>query len=387
MPRRVAVIAGGVNKWGVRKATQKELIQEAGKIAFDDCPNLKPKDVEGVLCATSCSERFSFQTHIAPMVAESLGIKPTRLCAHVELLCGSGSAAVQLAYGHIAGGLSDVVMVVGVEKVYLPSRWETNWNLQFAYDPDDLMKGIGGPAILFAMAAKQHMKTYGTTEEQLARVSFKNRRNGAKNPNAHFTKETTMEKILSAKPVVPPLKLFDCCPLTDGAAAVVLASEEKAKEFTDKPVYIIGAGQASTHMNLANVPNWTTWENVRIASRNAYQMADIEPKDVDVVEIHDCFSISEIIQYESLGLCPVGEGGRFAEDGKSDFGGEVVVNPSGGLLSFGHPFGATGVRQAVEVMHQLRGDANNQVPNAKIGLTHNISGALSASTVNIFGCM
>jgi len=182
------------------------------------------------------------------------------------------------------------------------------------------------------------------------------------------------------------MKLYDCCPITDGAAAVILACEEKARDLTDKPlVYIRGTGQASVNNMSANMPSWTTWEALNIASKQAYDAAGAKPDDIDVAQTHDCLTISEIIEYEDLGFCEKGEGGSFIESGQSDFGGKVPVNTDGGLLSCGHPFGATGIRQAIEIMRQLRGDAAKQVEGASTGLTHNLSGFIAAHTVLIYG--
>ncbi len=385
--RNVCLIAGGMSQWGVREASQRDMFQEAGKACFMDNPAISNKDIDGLLVSSAYTERCSFQTHLAPLVAEYLGIKPTSICARVELLCGSGSSAIIIAYGLIKSGIADIIMVAGGEKLYLPGKWEVFYSEMASVDHDwDGAQGLGLPPPAFAMVAKQHMREYGTTKEQLAMVSLKNRRNGLNNPRGHFQQEITMETALTAKPIVPPLTLYDCCPITDGAAAVILVAEERAKDLTDKPlVYIKGTGQASVHNMSANMPNWTTWESLKIAANKAYQSAGVGPADVDVAEIHDCFTISEIIEYEDLGFCDKGEGGLFVQEGKSDFGGQVPVNTDGGLLSCGHPFGATGIRQAIEIMRQLRGDATKQVENARVGLTHNLSGFIAGNTVVIYG--
>jgi len=182
------------------------------------------------------------------------------------------------------------------------------------------------------------------------------------------------------------LTLYDCCPITDGCSAVILACEEKAKYMTDKPlIYIKGTGQATLSSMSANMPNWTTWEALKIASKKAYSDAKVGPQDIDVAQTHDCFTISEIIEYEDLGFCEKGEGGSFIEGGKSDFGGQIPINTDGGLLSCGHPFGGTGIRQGIEIMKQLQGKAVKQVEGAEVGLTHNLSGFIAAHTVLIYG--
>lgn len=385
--RNVCVIAGGQSQWGVRKATQRDMFQEAGKACFLDNPAVSNKDIDGLIVGSAYTERCSFQTHLAPLVAECLGIKPKNLCVRVELLCATGSSGIILAYAMIKSGEADVVMVAGGEKLYTPQRWEVNYSELASVDHDwDGAMGLGLPPPVFAAVAKQHMNLYGTTEEQLALVSVKNRRNGLNNIKGQFREEITLETAMNAKAIVRPMKLFDCCPVTDGAAAIILAVEEKARYFTDKPlVYIRGTGQASLHNMSANFSNWSTWESLQIAARQAYAKARVTQQDVNVAQTHDCFTISEIIEYEDLGFCPKGEGGNFIKEGKSDFGGQVPVNTDGGLLSCGHPFGATGIRQGIEIMRQLRGDAVRQVEGARIGLTHNLSGFIAAHTVVIYG--
>lgn len=387
MERNVCLIAGGMSEWGVREASLRDMFQEAGKACFEDNPAVTNKDVDGLIVASAYTERCSFQTHLAPLVAEYLGIKPKSICARVELLCASGSSGIILAYGLIKAGIADVVMVAGGEKLYMPQKWEVFYSELASVDHDwDGAQGLGLPPPAFAMVAKQHMKLYGTTEEQLALVSVKNRRNGLNNPRGHFRQPIDLETAMTARPIVPPLKLYDCCPVTDGCAAVILACEEKAKDLTDRPlVYIRGTGQATLNNMSANMPNWTTWEALKVAAQKAYADAGVKPSDIDVAQTHDCFTISEIIEYEDLGFCEKGEGGLFIQEGKSDFGGQVPVNTDGGLLSCGHPFGGTGIRQAIEIMKQLQGRAVRQVEGARIGLTHNLSGFIAAHTVIIYG--
>lgn len=387
MERKVCIIGGGQSAWGMRKANLREVFQEAGKACFDDTPGVKPSGVDGLLVASAYTERTACQTHLAPLVAEWLGIKPSSVCARVELLCGSGSSAIILAYGMIKAGLADVMVVAGGEKLYTPQKWEVFYSQLASVDHDfDATQGLGLPPAVFAMVAKQHMKKYGTTEEQIAQVAVKNRQNGVANPLAQVRQPLTLEEAMAAKVIVSPMKLIDCCPITDGAAAVILASEERAKDLTDKPlVYLKGCGQATLHGMSANKPDWTTWEAMKIAAGKAYGLAGIGPADVDVAQTHDCFTISEIIEYEDLGFCKKGEGGEFIASGQSDFGGKVPVNTDGGLLSCGHPFGGTGIRQGIETMRQLRGEARRQVEGARVGLTHNLSGFISAHTVVIYG--
>ncbi len=387
MDRNVCVIAGGMSKWGVRDGSQRDFFQEAAKACYDDNPQLNPKEIDGLLVASAYTERTSYQTHLAPLVAEYVGIQPKNICARVELLCASGSSAIILAFAMIKSGQADVVMVAGGEKLYTPQKWEVFYSELASVDHDwDGGQGLGLPPPVFAMVAKQHMLKYGTKKEHLGVVSVKNRRNSAKNPKAQFQTPVTMEEVMSGRMIVPPLTLYDCCPITDGAACIVLAAEEMAKDMTDKPlVYIRGSAQASVNNMSANMPNWTTWEALKIAAQQAYSKSKVDPKEVNVAMTHDCFTISEIIEMEDLGFCKKGEGGFFVADGQNDFGGQVPTNTDGGLLGCGHPFGGTGIRQGIEVTRQLRGDAIQQVPNATVGLTHNLSGFIAAHTVLIYG--
>jgi acetyl-CoA C-acetyltransferase len=238
----------------------------------------------------------------------------------------------------------------------------------------------------FALAAQRHMAAYGTTEEQLARVGVKNHTHATKNPNAHFQKGATLEQVLCSRMIATPLRLFMCSPITDGAAAVLVASEERARAITDRPVWIRGTGQALDGFQLTSLPeDYAHWPALRRAGAAAYRMAGIGPDDVDLAEVHDCFAIAELIAYEELGFCKKGEAGPFAAAGRSDYGGDVVVNPRGGLIGCGHPLGATGVAQAAEVFVQLRGEAGaRQVPDAAVGLTHNNSG-MGEHVVMIYG--
>jgi len=376
-----------MSKWGVRDGSQRDFFQEAAKACYDDNPQLNPKEIDGLLVASAYTERTSYQTHLAPLVAEYVGVKPKNICARVELLCASGSSAIILAFAMIKSGQADVVMVAGGEKLYTPQKWEVFYSELASVDHDwDGGQGLGLPPPVLAMVAKQHMLQYGTKKEHLGTVSVKNRRNSSKNPKAQFQTPVTMEEVMSGRMIVPPLTLYDCCPITDGAACVVLAAEEIAKDLTDKPlVYIRGTGQASVNNMSANMPNWTTWEALKIAATQAYSKSKIDPKEVNVAMTHDCFTISEIIEMEDLGFCKKGEGGFFVADGQNDFGGQVPTNTDGGLLGCGHPFGGTGIRQGIEVMRQLRGDAIQQVPNATVGLTHNLSGFIAAHTVLVYG--
>lgn len=338
MPERnVCIIGGGMSRWGVREASIIDMAQEAAKDCFDDIPALKKEDVDGLLFASSYCGRSAFQVNIAPVIAERIGIKPTSMCTRVDTLCAGGSSGIILAAGLIKAGLADVMMVAGGEKLYTPQRWETYYSEMASIDHDwDGAQGMGLPPPFFSMTAQDHMKHYGTTKEQLAAVAVKNRRNGSTNPKGQFQKEVTLEDVMACRPVVPPLGLFDCTPITDGCAAVILTHEDKAREFSDRPlVYVRGTAQATLHSMSMNWPgeHLGDWVHLRTAAKKAYERARVGPDDIDVAQTHDCFTISEIIEMEDLGFCRKGEGGPFVESGQGDFGGKVPVNTDGGLLA------------------------------------------------------
>jgi acetyl-CoA C-acetyltransferase len=384
--RKVAMVGAGMAKFGVREATYRDLIWEAGKACLDSIPALEPVELQGLVVGSVMPERTAFQSNISSLAAEALGIKPDRLSARTEHMCASGTVGIRYAYAFIAAGLADLVMVLGVEKLNTPVGEEAILNMGTGVDREwEGAHGLTAPPC-FAFAAQAHMSRYGTSEEQMAMVSVKNHNHAAQNPYAHFQKGATLDQVLCSRMISTPFRLFMCSPITDGAAAVVLASEERARELTDKPVWIRGTGQALDGFTLSSLhPDYAHWPALKRAGEHAYRMAGIGPEQVDVAEVHDCFAIAEIIAYEELGFCEKGEGGHFIEKGLSDYGGKVVVNPRGGLMGCGHPLGATGTAQAVETFWQLRGEAGRrQVSEATIALTHNNSG-MGEHVVVIYG--
>jgi len=285
---------------------------------------------------------------------------------------------------NIASGLADIVLVVGVEKLTEVSTGAATELMSRA--GDTIWEYPFWPSFpaYYAMFARAHMAKYGTTEEQLAMVGIKNHHYGALNPLAQLRMELTLEKAMSSPKVADPLKLYDCCTIADGAAAIVLASEERARELSKKPVWIVGLGLGTDTGSILRRSSLTSLEGVVHAANDAYQMAGLSPEDIDVAEVHDCFTIAEIIAYEDLGFCKQGEGGRFIEDKQTYIGGKIPVNIDGGLKAKGHPVGATGISMTIEVVKQLRGEAGEtQVDGAEIGLTHNASGNGQFCCVNI----
>jgi acetyl-CoA C-acetyltransferase len=387
MTRKVALVGGATTKFGIRAATWHELAQEAGEVLFRAVPELDAKDVDSLFVGAAEPERFAFQSHVAPLVAEQMGLAPHRIIQRTELACASGQSAIRSAYAAIAAGLSDVAVAVGVEKMNIPSMAEANTAMGCVMDrPWDGAHGATAPPF-FAMVAQRHMLEHGTTEEQLAAVSEKNHRFANRNPTAQFAEKSfSREKLLRLPLVAPPLRLGDCSSMTDGAAAVVLVAEEKARRYTDTPAWIRGSGQYADFHNLANAGSLTDWVGMKRAAHEAFSSAGITPQQLDFAELHDCFTISEIVEYEALGLCGSGEGGRFAMEGRSDLGGDLVVNARGGLLGCGHPLGATGIAQAVEVHQQFSQavDPARQVPDPEWALVHNLSGSANVHSLMIY---
>lgn len=388
MTRNVAIVGGGHTKWGHREATWKDLAQEGGKATFDAVPDIGPEDVEGLFVGAVQPERFAYQSHVAPMVAELLGIDVNKMIARTELACASGQAALRYAWLAIAAGQLDVALVLGVEKMNLGREYmpEMQGSMSNVLDREfDGVNGLAAPPF-FAWYAQRHMHEHGTTREQLSLVSAKNKSNAANTDFAQFQKPVDPADVTESTMIAPPLHLLDCSGITDGSAGLILASAEKARELTDTPAWITGSGQSSMAGNsMNNLPSFSGWPQARVAAEEAYDQAGIDDPvaDIDVAEIHDCFSISEIIEYEELGFAEKGEGGKFIEDGRSYLDGDVAVNPRGGLLGCGHPLGATGVSQALEITNQFQGtvDPARQVDDPSTGLIHNLSGSGSVHSV------
>ncbi len=385
--RQVAVVGGGLTKFGVRAATWAELAQEAGEALFRSVPALEASAVDSLFVGAAEPERFAFQSHVAPLVAEQMGLAPHRIVQRNELACASGQSAIRSAYAAIRAGLSDVAVAVGVEKMNIPSLAEANSAMACVLDrPWDAAHGLTAPPF-FAMVAQRHMLEHGTTEEQLAAVSEKNHRFANANPVAQFyEKKFDREKLLRLPLIAPPLRLGDCSSMTDGAGAVLLVTQDRVRDYTDTPAWIRGSGQYADFHNLANMESLTDWTGLTRASREAFRSAGIGPNDLDFAELHDCFTISELIEYEAIGFCAKGEGGKYAADGRTDIGGEIVVNPRGGLLGCGHPLGATGIAQAVEVSQQFahQVEASRQVPDPEWAMVHNLSGSANVHSVMIY---
>jgi len=384
--RQVAIVGSGATKCGKREASWRDLVQEAGKAMFESVGNLSPKDVDSLIVGAAQPERFAFQAHVAPMVAEYLGVTPKKVIARTELMCASGQAAIRYAWACVATGLADVAVAFGVEKMFMPDMAEAQTNMTCVLDREwDGINGLSAPPF-FAMTAQRHMHEYGTTKEQMALVSVKNHHYSSMNPLAQFQKEITIEDVLKSLVVTPPFNLFDCSGITDGAAGMILVPAEDAKKYTDAPMYIIGSGQASIGNAINNLASITEWVPLKIAAREALKSAKITLDDIDIAELHDCFTISEIIEYEAFGWCEKGEGGKFIQEGQSHIGGKVAVNPRGGLLGCGHPLGATAILQAMDILQQFKGEVlkGRLVSNAEIAVAHNLSGPANVHSIMVY---
>ncbi len=305
-------------------------------------------------------------------------------CTRIENACPSGSDAFRVGAMAVASGVHDLVLVIGVEKMRDKSADEGLLSRAAAGHPI-LTRGETAP-VLFAPFATRHMYEFGTTREMLASVAVKNHHNGSLDPYAHFQNEVTIEQVLASPPVCSPLHLLDCCPQTDGAAAVLLAPADRADEFTDRPVFVAGFGMATDHPYLHEKTSFVGLEATVLAAKRAYAMAGVGPTDIDMCEVHDCFTITEILDIEDLGFVEKGQGGVASLNGETSLTGRIPVNTSGGLLAKGHPIGATGIAQLTECWWQLRGDAGDrQVPTRNgFALQHNVGGRGSGvSVVNI----
>jgi len=369
---RVGIVGIGHGVFGRRSdASVQELAFEAFRVAMEDA-GIERKEINASVIGAV--PEYHKQRSLPGVVQEYLGLNPAPTWL-TEVACASGSAAIRTAWMSIKAGVHDVVAVIGCQKMteletaeilaLMGRVGEVQWESVF---------GTTFPGY-YAMFAQRHMHEFGTTREQLLQVAVKNHYYGARNPMALFRKEITLEKALASDPVSSPFQVYDCCANADGAACVILASEDRAKAISDKPVWLDGMACATASMSVLRRPNLVGLPSAEKAAADAYAMAGVGPDDIDVADVHDCFTIAEIMAYEDLGFCKKGEGGPFIGDRQSYIGGKVAVNVDGGLKSKGHPIGATGVSMTYEIAKQLRGEAGErQVPDASVGLTHNVGG-------------
>ena len=378
--REVAIVAAGMTRFGeLWKTSLRDLFVDAAAEALDQA---KADHLDAVYVGNMSAGLFTGQEHIGALFADHLGMAGVA-ATRVESACASGGAALRAAYAEVASGLSDLVMAAGVEK--MTDGADATAVLATAADQEtEVYHGLTFPA-LYAMIARAHMQAHGTTVEDMSWVSVKNHRHGAKNPKAQFRSEVTLEQVAKSSAVAEPLRLLHCSPVSDGAAAVLLCALEDAHKYTDRPVRIAGSGLATSSMALSDRgdPSWL--DSVERAATKAYKMSGFHPRQMQVAEVHDCFAIAEICCIEALGFVQRGKGGAAARDGFTALGGCVPVNTSGGLKSKGHPVGATGIAQAIEIFEQLRGEAGErQVKGAERGLAQNMGGSGASAVVHIF---
>ena len=379
---KVCVLGAGSTKYGRLDDSISDITIQASVDAIESA-GIEPKEIK----AGYISNVFGVadkQVHLGPVVMTNLGISE-RPSLSIESACGSGSVAFREAFANVAGGFYDAVLVTGVEKVtHTGTEWTTTY---FSYCSDFFYEGGAGASFpgLFASIARAYLNEFKATEEDLAEVAVKNHDNGLLNPKAHLRKKITVDDVMKSAVVASPLKLYDCCPFSDGASSVILCNESFAKEHNKDYIQVIGSGRGGSPAALQGREHLTTIPSTKIAAEAAYKMAGITPKDIDFAEVHDCFTIAEIIDTEDLGFFEKGQGVQAVREGQTKRNGQIPINPSGGLKSKGHPIGATGVGQVVEVYDQLTGKAGERtVKDAKIGLTQNFGATGASCAVHIF---
>ncbi len=376
--REVAVAGVGMTKFGVSEKTNVDMFAEAGLEAIQNS-SIEPGDIDALFFGNCLGDFEEGQMHMAPFAHSVIGLPMSSPATRFEGACATATVAIRHAALLVGAGVYDVVLAGGTERTtIMDTPMATRTFAMGCHAQYESPTGLTFPGV-FGMAAHMYSSKYDIPlkklKKHMAEVSVKNHFHGAKNPKAHFPKEITVEKVLSGPMIADPLQLLDCCPFSDGSAAVVIASADKIKSMTDKPVFIVGTGQASA--GPLNFQQDLTIVKTRMTSiKHAYKEAGIGPKDIDLCELHDCFTIAEILAIEALGFYEFGEGYDAATKGETRLGGKgVTINPSGGLKAKGHPIGATGAAQVVEIVEQLRGEAGDrQVDGAKIGVVDTLGG-------------
>ena len=366
--REVVVLGVGMTLFGRQpEKSLRDLGEEAAFHALQDA-GVRPSDIQAAWCGNVLGSLCGQQAAVGQIALEPMGIVGIPV-VRVENACASASFAFREAYMAVASGFYDMVIAMGIEKM---TGYDTAVMLGAMAGTSDYelegSQGLTFPGV-FAMIARKHMHEYGTTMEQFANVTVKNRGNGTLNPRSQFQRSVTVEEVMNSRMISSPLTLYHCCPTSDGCAVAVLASAEVARRYTSNPITVAASSQTSgTYRDDLDI---TKFEPTIRSSRQAYEEAGIGPEDISLAELHDCFSIAEIIHYEDLGFCSKGQGGELIDGKETEINGRIPVNPSGGLLAKGHPIGATGIAQIVEIVDQLKGRAGaRQVDNPKVGLAH-----------------
>ncbi|MFP9192536.1 thiolase domain-containing protein [Natrialbaceae archaeon A-CW1-1] len=379
------IVGVGMTNFGVHDQPLPELFADAAFDAFDDA-GVEGSAIDAFFLGNAMGGQTERDTHLAPTLASHIGLAGIP-CQRYEDACATSSNAFKHAVRAVEAGHHDVVLVGGVERCTpatgLGTPEMTSVFASAAHRQYEQPTGLSFPGV-FGLLTTRHMHEYGTTEEELAAVAVKNHQHGTMNSRAQFGKETTIEAVLESPIVASPFHLLDCCPFSDGAAAVVVANEEAAADLPGEAVTVSGVGHATDVIPLAEKADFTATQSARDAAEAAYAEAGVGPDDIDVVELHDCFTGAEVLAIEALGFFEDGEGGKAAMDGETALGGRIPVNPSGGLKAKGHPIGATGVAQLVELTEHLRGEAGErQVEGATRGLAHNLGGDAGTTIVSI----
>jgi len=361
----VGIAATGLTKFTKNDVPIELLMGSSVKPIFNEATNLEHKDIEVVLTSTNANNKY-----LANIVSEFCGISP-KIAHSVESLCNSGTNCIVSAYAYILSGLAKTALVIGAERTDSPGlvlEWDKSRG-QYKH-----------PIYWSSMFTSAHMRKYGTTMENLAYVSAKNHRNALDNPHAYFEREYSLEEIMESKNLTTHVRLLDCSMPCNGAGAVLLASEDVITKFVDSPVWITGIGQKATSAGFTKNNDLTSMSSTIHSAADAYQMSGKKPVDVDVAELHDAFSICEIIELEDLGFSKKGSGAAYVKQLYDT--NNRKINPRGGLIGSGHPLGATGIAQTIEIFQQLQGTARKrQIHNSKVGLVHNMSAASTSSTV------
>jgi len=366
MVRKVGIVGYGSTKFSRDEIPIESELLSATKSLFDNSSNLSQRDIDTVLVSTNNDSKY-----LSAILSEKVGISP-KISHQVENLCNSGTNSAICAYSYIASGLADVALVVGADKHDEGIRKVIEW---------DCFRGeYKHPMYWASIFTRAYKRKYGATDEDLARVSAKNHRNAQDNPKAYSKKAYSIEEIMESKRITEDLRLLDCSRSCTGASAILLAAEDVARKFSDEPVWIKGIGQKTAPAQFTKSNDFTCMETTKEAAQDAFKMAHMEPRDVNVSEIHDAFTAIELMALEDLGFVPKGNGSRFVRELYDT--GDRKINPRGGVIGAGHVFGATGVAQVIEIVEQLQNKAKKrQVENAKVGLVHNMSAAATSSNV------
>ena len=381
--RETWVVGAASSRFGKMAESGREAATRVALEAIDSA-GLAPKDI-GYTFVANCFGIAERQAHVGPLINTGLGIPEVPSCT-IESACSSSSAALHEAFVHVAGGFLDAALVVGVEKLsHLDTLNATSYFAMGADYPFETRNGATFPG-LYATLANAHQRRYGTKPEELGAVAVKNHHNGAANPHAHFQKEISMETYLRSPIIASPLRLYDCCPFSDGAAAIVVAARERFSHPTAEPLVVKASARTGSIADMHDRDSLTGLPATRAAAALAFRQAGVERSQVDLVELHDCFTIAELMALEDLGFYKPGEAGAATLAGETARDGRLPVNPSGGLKAKGHPVSATGASQVVEIFEQFNGRAGGrQVSSPELALAHNVGATGGSCSVHLFG--